>query len=69
MNSKPSLRQRLAGSRTKQPVPPQSALALTPEKLASPELPKFDVAHDDPLTAWKALDAGVDPTDGPATDR
>lgn len=27
------------------------------------------VDPDDPLTAWKALDAGVDPTDGPATDR
>ena len=59
MNSKPSLRQRFARRGKEQPAPPPSAPALTPEKLASPDLLKFDVAPNDPLVAWVASSPGV----------
>ena len=59
MNSKPSIRQRFARRGKEQPAPPPSAPALTPEKLASPDLLKFDVAPNDPLVAWVASSPGV----------
>ncbi len=59
MNSKPSLRQRFARRGKEQPAPPPSAPALTPEKLASPDLLKFDVAPNDALVAWVASSPGV----------